>query len=168
MTKVEGTPFILVVDSSEGHVVNAVAALRQAGWHAVGTTDPWKAITMLSQSAFSQIILDLDQTGDGIADFCGLLMDDPGLKDLPVIFYSWSAHPQRLPRPVDVCLRKPLNASELTAAVRRFVTWPFPPEETLDPPTRFIRRRRQPTGSERFGIPTIFPSPPRFPERTGS
>jgi len=121
-----------------------VETLEGAGWAAVGTADPWEAIAFASRHSLSLIVLDLDLAGFGGADFCSLVVDDPGLQSLPAIFFSGDGAFPRLSRDSDVCLAKPFDPAALLAAVRKLLVWPFPPEETPEAPTRFIRRRRQP------------------------
>jgi CheY-like chemotaxis protein len=143
-TKLKDSDRILVVDASEAHVRDVVATLGAAGFSAVGTTDPWEAITLASRHSLSLILLDMDLTRLGGADFCSLVVDDPGLQSVPTIFFARDGEFPSLPRESDVCLPKPLDPASLLAAVRKLLVWPFPPEETPEAPTRFIRRRRPP------------------------
>jgi CheY-like chemotaxis protein len=152
VTKVEGTPFILVVDDHEDVVQEEVRSLQQAGWAARGTSDPWDAIQIIAETSPSLIVLDLDMEGIGAGDFCLILQDDPGMKDIPVIFLSTHASVigPRLASFLgeNACLAKPFNGPSLIAAAKRLLGSPFPPEEVEDEeraakaPTRFVRRRR--------------------------
>jgi CheY-like chemotaxis protein len=152
MTKVEGTPFILVVDDHEDIVQDEVLSLQQAGWNARGTTDPWEAIQIVAETSPSLIVLDLDMEGIGGSDLCTMIQDDPGLKDIPVIFLSTHASVigPRLASFLgeNACLAKPFNGPALIAAAKRLLAGPFPPEavevheKTPRSGTRFVRRRR--------------------------
>jgi CheY-like chemotaxis protein len=142
----------LVVDASQECVDQMVASLRQPGRTVVGTTDPWEAITLVSQVTLDLIILDLDVPGVGGSDICSILRDDPGLQTIPTVYY-WSSSteigaPMR-PGARDACLEKPAHLPTLQANVRRLLASPFPPEsfdsrETKRDPTRFVRRSRSP------------------------
>jgi DNA-binding response OmpR family regulator len=137
----------LVVDSSDEHGAEVAGTLEGAGWRAIKTTDPWEAMSLLSQMTVDLIVVDLDLPGVGGSGFCSLLSDDAGLQAIPAIFL-WSTQteigaPLR-PSSRDGSLEKPLHRDTLLATARRLLASPFPPDEpeTVRERTRFIRRRR--------------------------
>ena len=147
MTKLKEPPFILVVDSSEEHGAEVAGTLEGAGWRAITTTDPWQAMSLLSQMTVDLIVVDLDLPGVGGSGFSALLADDAGLQAIPAVFL-WSTQteigaPMR-PSSRDACLEKPLHRHTLLATAVRLLASPFPPDEpeTVRERTRFIRRRR--------------------------
>ena|SRR5258706_2251046 len=150
MTELKETSLILVVDSSQAHLQELISSFKGCGWNAMGTTDAWEAVTLVSQVRMDAIVLDLDLPGIGGVDFCSILRDDPGLESVPVISY-WStrtelAGPLR-PAGRDLCFEKPAHLPTLHAAVRKSLAPPFPPDVAAPAgrsPTRFVRRRREP------------------------
>jgi CheY-like chemotaxis protein len=117
---------ILVVGAEDQQVLATIAALREAGWNVVGTTDPWEAITLVSQRSFALIVRDRDLAGFGALDFSSLLDDDPGLQEVPTVTYSRTSF--ELPR--------------LRASVDFALNPRFPSEEPSCSDTRFVRRHR--------------------------
>lgn len=130
-TGMSETSSILVVGGDEVLVSTTVDALRKDGWSAVGTSDPWEAILLVSQRSISLIVQDLDLKGFGGADFTSLLSADPALNELPTIFISVVGEPSSF------------RQDDLLAAVRNTLTPSFPSEEDSRSDTRFVRRSRQ-------------------------
>ena len=149
MTEMKETSLILVVDSTPAHLQELVSSLKNEGWNAIGTTDPWEAMMLVSEVTVDAIVLDLDLPGIGGVDFCSILRDDPGLESTPVIYY-WSSQTE-LAAPVrpaarDLCFEKPAHLPTLHASVRKLLAPPFPPEEEAPAArgaTRFVRRKRE-------------------------
>jgi DNA-binding NtrC family response regulator len=117
---------ILVVGATEAQVSTAVAALREAGWNAVGTADPWEAISLVSRRSFALILQDQEMAGFGALDFSTIVSGDPVLQDIPAIRYSG----------IDLELPRLLMAVENALHPR------FPSDEPSLSDTRFVRRRR--------------------------
>lgn len=107
-------------------MLTAIAALREDGRNVMGTTDPWEAITLVSQRSFALIVRDRDLAGYGALDFSGLLGDDPGLQEVPTATYS----------------RSSFDLSQLLASVDFALHPRFPSEEPSTSDTRFVRRSR--------------------------
>lgn len=125
MTKLLEPPCILVVGAEDQQVLAAVAALREGGWNVVGTTDPWEAITLVSQRSFCLIIRDRDLERFGVLDFSDVLGDDPVLQEIPTASYS----------------RNSFDLSQLLVSVDFALHPRFPSEEPSTSDTRFVRRR---------------------------
>jgi CheY-like chemotaxis protein len=117
---------ILVVGIEDQQVLATIAALREAGWNVVGTTDPWEAIALVSRRSFDLIVRDQDLGGFGALDFSSILSDDPVLREIPTAVYDRSSFD--LPR--------------LLASVENGLNPRFPPEAPACSDTRFVRRRR--------------------------
>jgi len=152
MTKVEGTPFILVIEGDPHSVERAVRTLRDAGWDAIGTSDPWEAMQLIAECNLSLIVMDLDLQGVGGSDLCGMIQEDPGLTGIPMLFLSTHAGVigPRLAsfQGHNSCHPKPITGPLLVAATRELLAGPFPREEVYADAfprtaTRFVRRRRE-------------------------
>lgn len=125
MTNMSEETCILVVGGDQVHVSTALDALRQAGWNAVGTWDPWEAVLLLSRRSFSLIAMDQGMPGLDTLGFTALLGEDPALKEVPKVPFT-----------------KALPPNELLDAVRNLLELHFPPEQPSRRDTRFVRRRR--------------------------
>lgn len=122
-TRMSETSCILVLGGDAVAVTTTVDALRQAGWEAVGTSDPWEAILLVSRRTFSLIVQDPLVRNFNDVDLESILKEDPALKDVPRILSS--------------------DREELLAAVRNALVPSFPQAEpSLREATRFVRRRR--------------------------
>lgn len=147
MTKLKEPPFILVVGSPDEQAPEMAGALEGAGWRAISTSDPWEAMSLLSQMTVDLLLVDLDVPGVSSSGFTALLSDDEGLQSIPAIFL-WSDRteigaPMR-PSARDACLEKTMSADTLRSTAARLLASPFPPDESTQPRerTRFIRRSR--------------------------
>ena len=152
MTKVEGAPFILVVEGDPVSADRAVRTLRDAGWEAIGSSDPWEAMQFIAECNLSLIVLDLDLQGVGGSDLCAMIQEDPGLTKIPMLFLSTHAGVigPRLAsfQGHNSCHPKPITGPLLVAATRELLAGPFPREEVYaealpSTATRFVRRRRE-------------------------
>jgi len=115
-----------VVGAENPHVLAAIAALREGGWNVVGTTDPWEAITLVSQRSFSLIVRDRDLERFGGLDFSTILEEDPVLQEIPTATYS----------------RNTFDLPQLLVSVDFALHPRFPSEEPSTSDTRFVRRCR--------------------------
>lgn len=152
MTKVQGTPFILVVEGDPGSADRAVRSLRDAGWEAIGTSDPWEGMQLIAECQLSMIVLDLDLEGVGGSDLCAMIQEDPGMTGIPVLFLSTHAGvigPKLASfQGHNSCHPKPITGPLLVAATRELLAGPFPREAVYEDviprtATRFVRRRRE-------------------------
>jgi DNA-binding response OmpR family regulator len=141
LTNSSETSVILVVDASEERLTRILRAVADAGWIAVGTTDPWEAIVLASHYTLNLIVLDPDILLDGGSDFYTILREDPGLQEVPVIFTA-EEHQSWLLRGLDLLLPRSVDASVLLSTMRRLLVSPFPPEEPVEREERFVRRHR--------------------------
>lgn len=152
MTKVEGAPFILVVEGDDGVLRNEVRSLTEGGFRVIGTSDPWEALQIVASRSLQMMVVDLDLTGPGFGDFYSILQEDPGLAEVSVIFLSKHAASigtSLVTFPgLNVCLPKPVDPATLVTATGRLLASPFPPDvelpQTPKVMTRFVRRRREP------------------------
>jgi len=126
LTKLSEPSRILVVGATESQVSAAVAALVGAGWDAVGTADPWEAISLVSQCSFALIIQDEDMSGLGALDFSTIVRGDPVLQDIPAIQYSGIG----------------LDLPRLLTTVGNTLHPRFPSDDPSPSDTRFVRRCR--------------------------
>ena len=126
LTKLLEPSCILVVGAEDRQVLAAIAALREGGSNVLGTTDPWEAITLVSQRSFALIVRDEDLAGFGALDFASILSDDPVLQEIPTATYS----------------RTRFEVPKLLASVEQALNPRFPSEEPSSSNTRFVRRRR--------------------------
>ena len=114
---------ILVLGGDERTVQKTVDALRQAGWEALGTSDSWEAILLVSRRTFSLIVQDPRVRNFGDVDLEEILTEDPLLKDVPRILT--------------------FKREELLDSVQSLLEPRFPSEESSErEATRFVRRRR--------------------------
>lgn len=120
-TRMSEKPCILVLGGDELAVRTTVDALRQAGWEALGTSDPWEAILLVSRRTFSLIIQDPLVRGFGDVDLEHILEEDPVLKDVPRIVSS---------------TREELLEAVQNVLAPRIPAWDPPVREA----TRFFRR----------------------------
>lgn len=125
MTNMSEEPCILVVGADDVHIATSVDAFRAAGWRALGTSNPWEAITLVTDRPISMILQDLGLAGMAVFDFSTLIAEDPALREIPRVHYSPDSSPE-----------------ELLRTVRSTLAPSFPPEEAARRDTRFVRRRR--------------------------
>jgi len=121
-TRVWETSSILVVGPDEDRVASAVDALRHADCNALGTSDPWEAMLLVSQRSFDLIVQDPEQEGFGASDFSAILDGDPERKGTPILLHA--------------------GEGGLVDVVRNTLSPRFPPEAPARSDTRFVRRRR--------------------------
>jgi CheY-like chemotaxis protein len=107
-----------------------IDVLRHSGWTAVGTSDPWEAISLVSQRDFNLILLDRNMGAFGTSGFTSILADDPVLSQVPRILFNRDGG----------C--SPAAQEALLASVRNVLDPRFPSEEPSSTQTRFVRRRR--------------------------
>ncbi len=129
-TRMSEESCILVVGSEEVFVSTTVGALRQEGWNALGTSDPWEAILLVSEREIDLIVRDLNMESLGAIDFNAILSSDPVLKETPTIYYAVEGDPSLF------------RQDDLLEAVRTTLNPRFPAEEPSGSDTRFVRRSR--------------------------
>jgi CheY-like chemotaxis protein len=129
-TRMSESSCILVVGADDVLVSTTVGTLRQEGWAALGTSDPWEAITLVSERDIALIVRDLNLESLGTVDFNAILSGDPVLKDTPTIYYAVQGDPGLF------------SQDDLLEAVRELLPQRLPPEEPSRSDTRFVRRSR--------------------------
>ena len=123
-------PVVAIIDDEEDIATYLRVALEDEGFRVVSTSDAGEAMDLLVGSRPDLICLDLlmpEQTGVSLyAD----LMDNRGLRDIPVIFLSGLTNRQGLPEMLDEAgglpapaafLEKPVDVDELIDTVKRIL-----------------------------------------------
>ena len=129
-TRMSESSCILVVGADDVLVSTTVGTLRQEGWAALGTSDPWEAVTLVSERDIALIVRDLNMESLGAVDFNAILCGDPVLKDTPTIYYAVQGDPGLF------------SQDDLLEAVRELLPQRLPPEGPSRSDTRFVRRSR--------------------------
>jgi len=126
----QDAPVVAIIDDEEDIATYLRVALEDEGFRVVSTSDAGEAMDLLVGSRPDLICLDLlmpEQTGVSLyAD----LMDNRGLRDIPVIFLSGLTNRQGLPEMLDEAgglpapaafLEKPVDVDELIDTVKRIL-----------------------------------------------
>jgi CheY-like chemotaxis protein len=124
------TPCILVVGADEVFVSTTVGALRREGRCALGTSDAWEAMQLVTERPIDLIVRDLNMESLGAVDFNAILANDPVLKDTPTIYFAVEGDPSLF------------RQEDLLAAIRELLPPRFPSEGSSRGDTRFVRRSR--------------------------
>jgi len=125
MTNMSDEACILVVGRDQVYVSTAVDALRNAGWNAEGTSDPWEAVLRVSRRSFALIAQDEDMDSLVTLGFTSIVGQDPVMKEVPKVPFTKNSRP-----------------NELLATIRSLLEPHFPPAPQVRSDTRFVRRRR--------------------------
>lgn len=111
---------ILIIDDEPSLNTLAAEYLTLAGHQVVQVYDAESGLALLRKdSAFDAIVLDKRLPGMNGWDLCRLLKADPGLKTIPIVLLSASAHPGQAPTNVgaELFMAKPFSPKQLLAAL---------------------------------------------------
>lgn len=116
---------VLVVDD---HPVNRALVhvfLSDSGCSVVEASGAEDALTLLSQSSFDAVLLDVSMPGMSGEDACDLIRANPATRNLRVIAYTAHAlnheRASLMARGFDEVLTKPITKETLLAAIRHNV-----------------------------------------------